>query len=662
MYNFCIFAGTTEGRELTELLLDQGAAVTACVATEYGETLLPEHEHLTVSAGALDEEEMTALLRQGDFELVIDATHPYAAAATESIAGAARRAGVGVLRLLRPGGALPEGSVRVDSPAEAARFLDGTDGNILLATGSGTLAAYAGIRDFSRRAWARVLPTAAALRLCAKAGLPPSHIVAMQGPFSKDMNAALLRQTGAAWLVTKDDGDAGGFGEKADAARAAGAKLLVVGRPPQREGLDYGETVAYLCRRYGFRLRPEVTLVGIGPGDRGGMTADALEAVAGADCLIGARRMLAAVSVRPGVPTVEAVAPEAVERAIQERPGCRRFAVLLSGDTGFYSGAKRLLGRLEGCRVRVLPGLSSLSVLCAALGASYEDVVCVSLHGRSRDIAPLVRRHPRLFVLTGGERGMEQLLRRLCEAGLGDVTVHVGERLSYPDQRLRSGAVEDLVSGRFSPLAVALLENPAAEDSFVPGLPDETFTRGGQTQPVPMTKREVRALCLSLLRPTETAVCWDVGAGTGSVSVELAMVARRGEVYAVERREDALGLLRENRRRFGLDNLYIVPGEAPAALADLPAPSHVFLGGSGGKAREILALALEKNPQVRVVAPAVTLETQAALTECMKTLPLRDTEVCVLQTARSRAAGAYHLLRGLDPVTVFTLQGGEAAP
>ena len=176
-----------------------------------------------------------------------------------------------------------------------------------------------------------------------------------------------------------------------------------------------------------------------------------------------------------------------------------------------------------------------------------------------------------------------------------------------------------------------------------------------------MSKREVRAVALSMLEPTERSVCWDVGAGTGSVSVELALLAKRGAVYAVERRPEALDLLEENRWRFGVENLYPVPGEAPEACRELPAPDRVFLGGVGAGLRETLALALEKNPGVRVVATAATLETLGVLTDCMRDFPAGASEAVCVTAARDRPAGRYHRMEGGNPVWIFRFQG-EGTP
>ena len=252
MPKLCVFAGTTEGREIAEFLAGQSADVTVCVATEYGETLLPQGEGLHISARPLPREEMAELFRRERFDLVIDATHPYAKRITESIAATCAGTDTEYLRLLRPDTAAPENAVFVEDAAGAAEYLDRVDGNILLTTGSRELHAFASVRDFASRAYARVLPMEDSLRACREAGLPPAHILAMQGPFSAGMNAALIRQTGAEILVTKDTGATGGFAEKLAAARETGIKTLIIARPREESGRSLAEMQAFLREELGL--------------------------------------------------------------------------------------------------------------------------------------------------------------------------------------------------------------------------------------------------------------------------------------------------------------------------------------------------------------------------------------------------------------------------
>lgn len=252
--SLCIFAGTTEGRALAELLESQPVRVTACVATEYGEALLGPAERRTVRAGRLDEAGMEELFTRASFDLVIDATHPYASLVTEQLARACRTAGVEYLRLVRGASALPPEAVCLPDASAAAEFLAGTKGNILLTTGSKDLACFSRMPGFGQRVYARVLPLAASLAACEEVGLAPAHRIAMQGPFSEEMNLATLHAVEARYLVTKDGGAPGGFAAKAAAAQKAGAKLVVIGRPPQPEGLSFQETAAYLNQKFGLGL------------------------------------------------------------------------------------------------------------------------------------------------------------------------------------------------------------------------------------------------------------------------------------------------------------------------------------------------------------------------------------------------------------------------
>ena len=279
MYKICVFAGTTEGRELIEFLSTQNISVTACVATEYGETLLPSAENLTISAKRLPIHEIITMLQENRFDLVIDATHPYATSITKSISGACAKTGTEYLRLLRGASPISEDAVYVSDVSSAVDYLNTTDGNILLTTGSKELAAFSALSDFAQRVYVRVLPMEASLETCRRVGVKLAHTIAMQGPFSQEMNAATLRFADAKWLVTKDGGDVGGFEAKAAAAREAGVRLVVIGRPPQRDGVDYAQVIDMLCKRFGCVRTPQVSIVSLGPGSRGAMTMDAQAAI-----------------------------------------------------------------------------------------------------------------------------------------------------------------------------------------------------------------------------------------------------------------------------------------------------------------------------------------------------------------------------------------------
>lgn len=248
------------------------------------------------------------------------------------------------------------------------------------------------------------------------------------------------------------------------------------------------------------------------------------------------------------------------------------------------------------------------------------------------------------FFLTGGPEGPAQLCRELVRAGLGKLPVTVGENLGFEGEAVSSMTAARCAEGTFAPLNVLLCEPAPRYPRRTPGIPDGEFLRA---EGVPMTKQEVRAAILAKLAVGPEDVCWDIGAGTGSVSVELVLQCRT--VWAVERKLEALALARSNRERFGAWNLRLAEGAAPAALEDFPAPNAVFIGGSGGKLPEILQAVRRANPEARVCISAVTLETlHAAAAE------LRDPEVTQISVSHSRPAGQLHLLLAQNPVFLIT--------
>lgn len=231
-----IFSGTTEGRILSGYFSTLKCRVYISVATEYGkECLQADAGGAVIATGRMDEEKIAEYIRDKEITLVIDATHPFAREVTANIRQACEKTGTEYIRCLREPGEKEEekGIVRVDSVKAAAKFLQDTQGKILIATGSKELSEYTVIDGYETRCCARVLSTRESVEIAAKLGFSGSRLIAMQGPFSFEMNLATLRQTGAKWFVTKESGKAGGFHEKAMAAEQAGAVLVVIGRPEE---------------------------------------------------------------------------------------------------------------------------------------------------------------------------------------------------------------------------------------------------------------------------------------------------------------------------------------------------------------------------------------------------------------------------------------------
>lgn len=714
-----LFAGTTEGRLLAWHLRELALPADVFTATEYGKEEIGDPGSLTIHSGRLDEDEMAEqFLRNGD-TLIFDATHPYAREVSENIRRACKKAGIRWVRVVRDKEAALSGEeafsagivsageqarsgeeaaalgkasagnpewIEADSLEEIVSFLDYTEGNILVTTGSKELSAFCRLSDFETRVYARILPDGEVLSGCARMGFPRKHLIAMEGPFSMELNLALLKSFHIRWMVTKDSGKAGGFPEKAEAARQAGVRLAVV-RRPREEGISLKEALRQID---GMVKKEEaardIYLVGTGPGNPELLTKEARNVLSQCSLIAGSARCLHTLSrFHPDFQKemLEEYRPEGIFEYLKKHPEHKTVGVALSGDTGFYSGAAAFFQKLKGIQgvsVHAVPGISSVNYFFAQIGRPWDQTALLSLHGREADVLGALRKNGQVFLLGGGKDVLKKVCGRLLAAGFSDVRITVGENLSLENERIFSGTPEqlsDLETGSLTVLFLELerengLETQISSEAMpknsrstkgeeinggprilTHGLSDDEFLRGT----VPMTKQEVRAVALAKLRLTEHAVFWDVGAGTGSVSVECARLSDTVQVYAADENPEAVRLLYENRDRFGLENLSALRGTAPGCLKELPPPTHVFVGGSKGGLKEILETALKKNPRARFVVTAVTMETAAAMTGMLNTLPVKEEETVLLTAARSKAAGNSHLMMGQNPVWIFTFSG-----
>ena len=391
-----------------------------------------------------------------------------------------------------------------------------------------------------------------------------------------------------------------------------------------------------------------IYLIGTGCG-AGTLTKDAADAVSKAVCLIGSERLLGMFP--DGKKKAAATRQEDILHAVKESEAqdpSGDICILFSGDSGFYSGTMRILPLLKGYPVRVLPGISSLQVLAARCGQPWQDWLLCSAHGTDCDAVTEVCKGKPVFFLTGGKLGPAQLCAQLKEAGLDDLPVTVGQNLGTEKESVISGTAGCFSEKEFAPLSVMLADPAPRPYRRTPGLPDEAFER---TQRVPMTKQYVRSAVLAALALEEGDICWDVGAGTGSVAIEMAL--RAGKVYGVERNAEAAELAGINRKKFGAWNLQLSEGSAPESLRDLPAPDAVFVGGSGGKLREILWLVKEKNARARICVSAVTVETLSEACNVLEELGYQ-TDIIQIGVSQSRKVGGLHMMTAQNTIWLIT--------
>lgn len=484
MCRILIFGGTTEGRLLAEYCHQQEIEAYVSVVSGYGADLLPESEYLHVLSGRMAGEAMEGFMKRASIRAVFDATHPYAAEATRNIKEACGRARVSYLRVTResaaaenPGGDSGKGPaaafasqvVYVHSVEEAVCYLKDREGDILVTTGSKELAAYTALPGYEERLYVRVLPSCAAISACEDIGIRGKRIIAMQGPFSEEMNRAMMRQLGVRYLVTKEAGTAGGFLEKLSAAEALSVTAVVIGRPlEERDGITFDAAKILLKEAGTVSAKRKLSLIGTGMGGLGQMTLAAAEALKRCDVLFGARRMTDAAETLGEAASKILRVPIYGNREILEwlesHPEHKRAGVLYSGDTGFYSGASGMAAVLsekpycDSYEFTTYPGISSVSYLCAKMGRSWEHVKLISLHGRDCDAAQVLAQNPAVFTLLGGAHTVKELCEQLLRAGLTDVRITAGERLSYADERIVTGTPDQLATMEFTSLAVVLME------------------------------------------------------------------------------------------------------------------------------------------------------------------------------------------------------------
>ena len=668
MKEILIFAGTTEGRELSEYLAAAGIVHTLCVATEYGKIVLKEHPCVKVHKGRMDREEMEIYIKNGNFGAVVDATHPYAEVVTQNIRRAMQDMDIPYLRLKRESNVTSsyEKIQYFKDSVSCARALEKTDGNILLTTGSKELSVFVKFIGKKERLYARVLPGIESLQLCMDCGIAGRQILALQGPFSTQMNEAMLRQYQIKWLVTKASGNAGGYQEKLDAAQNLDIPVFVIGCPAEQECHTFEEVCGQLekiCgqvirRKTGFRI----TLAGIGMGNPDCLTKDVERAIAEADILLGADRMIA--GYQPKIEkmpyyTSEQIIPylEKMSKGTVGRDDIKTV-ILFSGDTGFYSGCQKLYdallravndGRLQA-DVTVMPGISSVAYLAACMGENYQDAVICSMHGKELpDLAKKIRKGKRLFLLMSGLKDVHKLGKLLLNAGLTECTVTAGYQLSYPEQRIMELRPEECMQLQEDGSYICCIKNPDPErKTLTHGRKDGEFIR----DKVPMTKEEVREVSICKLKLYEGAVVYDIGSGTGSVAAEIAGLSDEIKVFAVEYKEEAVSLIAQNKEKFGLDNIEIVSGKAPDGLEELPVPTHAFIGGSSGRMKEILSALYQKNSQMRVVINAISMETICEIKEVLSAFPIQNEDVVQIQASRAKRVGTYHLMQAENPVWI----------
>lgn len=684
-----VFGGTTEGRVLAEYLRRYEIPHEVSVATEYGGEILAESGEENFLVGRKTAYEIGQVIEAGGFTIAVDATHPFATVVSEEIKKACKETGISYLRLKRNTGheasdAVVFGNDRfvyADTLEDAVAELAAVEGNVLLLTGSKDLKEIADSFPDKSRLFVRVLPNEESIGKCTEVGLSGRQIIAMQGPFSRQMNSATIREIHAEAILTKESGKAGGLDDKLIAAKECGIKAVVLRNPENMAssgGYSLNEILGILSRYTGLKIRQDkaITLAGMGPGGEDYHTRQLIKALAEADIIFGAETVIRNLRKRD-VPAISEYKADKIFEYLEANEEFTRPLVLFSGDISLCSGARKATEyfREKGYAVQRISGISSVTLFAQKLGLSLENVRIVSAHGRSCNVRGYVESGKEVIILASDAeharsicRTASEVLKITCEEKNGfirentwvsetndEIRLIVGCDLGTDGEKIlditSNPELEEEICGK----CLIYVSNPAAAvRPVVRGLTDDEIIRGK----TPMTKEEVRALSMRKLSLPKNAVFWDIGAGTGSISLEAALLSPEIRVFAVEKDDEAIALLQENKEKFGADNMEIIQGMAPEAL-DLPAPSHVFIGGSGGNMRQILDAVFAKNERAVVVINTVTAETFAEVMQCLPAFPGIEPDMIQVLVSRYKKAGRYHLAEALNPVYIITLRKGE---
>lgn len=396
---------------------------------------------------------------------------------------------------------------------------------------------------------------------------------------------------------------------------------------------------------------PWLSLVGIGEDGRAGLSPAALAAVRQARLVVGGRRHLALAGPLDSE-TLAWPSPltDALPAILARRgtPVC----VLASGDPFFHGVGKLLAEAVPVQEMACWPAPSSFSLAAARLGWSLQDCRLVSLHGRDvAHIVPHLQPRAKLLCLTWDETTPGLLAELMRARRLGRSKLHLLEAIGGPRERIRTMRVDDAIVDPVDPLNIVAIEVVADPDaalvSIAPGLPDDIFERDNQ-----LTKREIRAVTLSALRPFRGGHLWDVGAGSGSIAIEWARLDAANRASAIELRADRAAGVRRNAISLGVPDIAIVTGRAPEALDGLPSPDSIFIGGGAGDPALVAACWDALAPGGRLVVNAVTIETQARL---IAEHAARGGDLVQIAVAHADPVGRFHGWRPAMPVTQWAV-------
>ncbi len=401
-----------------------------------------------------------------------------------------------------------------------------------------------------------------------------------------------------------------------------------------------------------------VRIIGVGDNGAESLNDRALDQIREADLLVGADRLLRFFpDVQAQRLPIKANLDDVVNKI--KSSSADNIVVLASGDPAFFGIARNLIARLGKDKIEIIPNLSSVQLAFARIKESWDDATLYSVHGRDmNELIDIVQSSHKMAILTDKVNSPSAIAEHLVSAGLTGIKAFVCENLGSYNERITETVSEELVGREFSPLNVLVLMNEDNAAMWPPGewtigIPDGEFHQRKPLRGL-ITKSEIRVVSLSKLAIKPNSVVWDVGAGSGSVSVEAALLAPRGRVFAIERHAEDAAIIRKNVDKFGTSNVVIIKGQAPDSLVQLPDPNAVFVGGSGGKLREIVAVVAKRLAlNGSIVINVTTVENLPIAVSA-----LRDSgftlDVTQIAVSRGKTVGNLTRLEALDPIFIVS--------
>ena len=388
-----------------------------------------------------------------------------------------------------------------------------------------------------------------------------------------------------------------------------------------------------------------INLIGIGLGNPELLTEAACNAISKSDIVIGAKRIVESIKSDFSDKTYfTEYNTEKILDIIKSNAGSE-IAVVFSGDISLFSGGSKLFERLKAfknCKINTFPGISSLSYLCAKTNTDMAKVKILSFHGKDELLYHNIDSNEYTFIITSKGEGAKEICKKLINFGFFDLDVTIGENLSYENERITTAKPNEFLDMDISDLNCMIIYNPDSEKSISFGLPDEAFIR----DKVPITKSEVRAVILSKLDISSDSICYDIGAGSGSVSIEMSRLAYEGKVYAVEKNPVAVELIKKNIHNFNAENVELIFAKAPEGLEHILEADKIFIGGSGGELNTMMDMIFASQKHPTIVISAITLETVAQISDILKKAKEYDydTEVTAVNVSKSKEVGPYNMM------------------